>query len=349
LHVALADTVVAAWDAQTAFPPRSPAVAHGVSAGDAVDPDRSSYPSQHAAVAGAAATVLAYLFPAASSRWLDTLAEEAGVSRLWAGTNYRGDIDAGFALGRQIGALAVARGEGDGSSATWDGSGRPSGEGIWQPTPPGFGEPLDPLAGTWQPWLLGTGSAFRPAPPPATDSPGWHAELAAVQEATARRSPDQEEAVHYWAGGPGTVTPAGLWAQIARDLIVRDGLDDPHAARVLALVSAAMADAFICCWDAKFTYWTARPVTADPNLAVLIPTPPFPSYTSGHATISAAAATVLGHLFPGDADVLTDRAIEAKNSRLWAGIHFPIDNDMGATMGNMVGRLVIDRARADGA
>ena len=122
------------------------------------------------------------------------------------------------------------------------------------------------------------------------------------------------------------------------------GWTPPHAARVLALTSVAMADAFICCWDAKYTYWTARPITADPSLDVLIPTPPFPSYTSGHSTISAAAATVLGHLFPRDAADLAARAEEAKNSRLWAGIHFPIDNEMGALGGGMIGRLVVMRA-----
>ena len=80
-----------------------------------------------------------------------------------------------------------------------------------------------------------------------------------------------------------------------------------------------------------------------------MPTPPFPSYTSGHATISAAASTVLAHLFPEDEVALAARAEEARNSRLWAGIHFPIDNDMGAVAGRMVGRLVAERARTDGA
>jgi membrane-associated phospholipid phosphatase len=78
-------------------------------------------------------------------------------------------------------------------------------------------------------------------------------------------------------------------------------------------------------------------------------TPPFPSYTSGHSTISAAAATVLGDLFPADAAAVAERAAEAKNSRLWAGIHFPIDNDMGATGGGQVGRLVIEVAGSAGA
>ena len=169
------------------------------------------------------------------------------------------------------------------------------------------------------------------------------------REAVARRMPEQEEAVRFWAGGPGTVTPAGLWTEIVRELIIREGLDAPHAARVLALVSVAMADGFICCWDAKYTYWTERPITTDPTLDVLIPTPPFPSYTSGHSAISAAAATVLGYLFPeAEADLLA-KAEEAKNSRLWAGIHFPIDNELGAVSGGSIGRLVVARARADGS
>jgi membrane-associated phospholipid phosphatase len=110
-----------------------------------------------------------------------------------------------------------------------------------------------------------------------------------------------------------------------------------------------MADAFICCWDAKYAYWLARPITADPSLDVLIPTPPFPSYTSGHSTISTAAATVLGYLFPDDEAELLAQAEEAKQSRLWAGIHFPLDNEMGALGGGMIGRLVVARAREDGA
>ncbi len=172
------------------------------------------------------------------------------------------------------------------------------------------------------------------------------AELVGVQEAVARRTPEQEIAAQFWAGGPGTATPAGLWIEIARDLIVRDGLDAPRAARVLALTSVAMADGFICCWDAKYTYWTARPITADPTLDVLIPTPPFPSYTSGHATISGAASVVLGHLFPADAEALAARAEEAKDSRLWAGIHFPIDNEVGIAGGRTIGRLVVEATLA---
>jgi membrane-associated phospholipid phosphatase len=350
LHVALSDTLVATGDARTAYPRPGPWADKAIVPLGGVGTGDSSFPSDQAAVAAAASTVLAYVFPTEATETFATLAEEAAESRLLAARAFRSDVETGTAIGRAVGERAVARGQADGSDTSWDGSGRLTDPGSWQPTLPGyFQQPIEPLAGTWRTWVLASGDQYRPTPPPPYQSPAWQAELAAVQEAVGRRTPEQEAAVQFWAGGPGTVTPAGLWIEIARDLIVRDGLDALHAARVLALTSVAMADGFICCWDAKYTYWTERPITAEPSLDVLIPTPPFPSYTSGHSTISAAAATVLGHLFPADAPLLAGRADEAKNSRLWAGIHYPIDNEMGALGGGMIGRLVVARARGDGA
>jgi membrane-associated phospholipid phosphatase len=350
LHVALYDTLVATRDARTAYVRPGPTVDKAIIPLGFAGPEDSSFPSDQAAVAAAAAKVLTYLFPKESAETFAALEAEAATSQLLASRAFRSDIEAGQAIGRAVGERAVARGKADGSETSWDGTGRLTGPGSWQPTPPGyFQQPAETLAGTWRTWILASGDQYRPSPPPPYQSPAWMAELSAVQEAVARRTPEQEAAVRFWAGGSGTVTPAGLWIEIARDLIVRDALDAPRAARVLALISVAMADGFVCCWDAKYTYWTERPITADPSLDVLIPTPPFPSYTSGHATASTSAATVLAHLFPDDASILLERAEEAKQSRLWAGIHFPIDTDMGALGGGMIGRLVVARAREDGA
>ncbi|MEA2526423.1 MAG: hypothetical protein QOF73_3650, partial [Thermomicrobiales bacterium] len=243
LHTAVFDAVVATWDAKVAHRRAAPSTvdARIVPIGDATA-GGSSFPSEHAAVAGTAATVLPSLFPDEPVDRLAALAEEAATSRLWAAACFGSDIDAGLALGRAVGERAVARGEADGSDRVWDGTGRPTGEGYWEPTPPAYLDPpLDPLAGTWQTWVLERGDQLRPAPPPTWGSPVWEAEMGAAREAVASRTAEQEAAVWFWAGTPGTVTPAGLWTEIARDLIVRDGLDLPHAARVLALTSVAMA------------------------------------------------------------------------------------------------------------
>jgi membrane-associated phospholipid phosphatase len=347
LRTALYDTVLATLDAQAAYAREAPAgVDSRLTPMEGITADGAAFPSLHAAMAGAASTVFAYLFSDAEAGRFEKLAEEAATSPLWAGVNYPSDVAAGLALGQAIGERAVGHGKADGSDAAWDGSGRLTGEGYWVPTPPEFIEnPVAPLAGTWQTWVLPNGDAVRPAPPPAYGSPLWQAELEAVQEATSNRTLEQVRIVNYWdAKGP-----IRAFTDYALDLIERDGLDDAHAARVLALMSVAQTDAAIAVWDAKYTYWTVRPITVDPDLDMLLPTPPYPSYPSGFSALAGAAAVVLGHEFPRAEVELLSSAAEAAAQRCWSGIHFPLDDDIGLEMGYQVGRLVNSVARDDGA
>jgi membrane-associated phospholipid phosphatase len=347
LRTALYDTVLATLDAQGAYGRETPATADpNLTPMDGVTTDGSSFPSLHAAVAGAASTVLTYLFPDAEPGRFEAMAEEAATSRLWAGANYPSDVEAGLALGQAVGERAVARGKADGSDAKWDGSGRLTGEGYWVPTPPRFVEnPVEPLGGTWETWVLPNGDAVRPAAPPEYGSPLWQAELEAVQEATSNRTLEQVRIVEYWA----SKGPFGSFTEYALDLIERNRLDDAHTARVLALMSVAQADAVIAVWDAKYTYWTERPITADPDLDMLLPTPAYPSYPSGFSAVVGSAAVILSHLFPRAEVDLMSSAAEAAAQRCWSGIHYPIDDDIGLEMGYQVGRLVNTVARDDGA
>jgi membrane-associated phospholipid phosphatase len=121
-----------------------------------------------------------------------------------------------------------------------------------------------------------------------------------------------------------------------------------QTARLLAVLNTAQADAFIACWDAKFTYWTERPVTAirreiesEPPWLSYIPTPPFPSYVSGHSTTSAAASEVLAAFFPAAAAQLRAWAQEAALSRLYGGIHFRSDNETGLELGRQVAAVAL--------
>jgi membrane-associated phospholipid phosphatase len=347
LRTALYDTVLATLDAQGTHTREAPSVADpSLTPMEGVATDGSSFPSLHAAVAGAASTVLTYLYSDAEPGRFDALAEEAATSRLWAGANYPSDIEAGLTLGQAVGELAVARGRADGSDATWDGTGQLTGEGYWVPTPPRFVEnPVEPLAGTWETWVLPSGDAVRPAPPPEYGSPLWQAELEAVQDATANRTLEQVRIVQYWADKG----PFQSFTEYALDLIERNRLDDAHAARALALMSVAQADAVIAVWDAKYTWWTERPITADPDLDMLLPTPAYPSYPSGFSAVVGSAAVVLSHLFPRAEVDLMSSAAEAAAQRCWSGIHFPLDDDIGLEMGYQVGRLVNTVARDDGA
>jgi membrane-associated phospholipid phosphatase len=347
LQAAMYDAVVAAYDAQDAYERATPSVVDpGIVPLDGLDVSRPAFPSAEAAVAGAAAVVLTALLPDAAPGRFDDLADEATISLLQAGVAFRSDIDAGLALGRAIGEQAIALAAGDQPGSAWDGGGRLTGPGTWEPTPPTFVDPpQEPLAPTWHTWVLTRADEYRPAPPPAYGTPGYASQLTAVQEAVAGRTMAQARAANFWQGAPAST----VWDAFAIDLISRNGLDLPHAARTLALMGIAIADAEVAAWDGKYTYWTARPITIDPDLDVLFPTPPFPSYPSAHATVSNAAAVVLAHLFPDEELDLLALALEAGASRAWGGIHFPIDNDTGQLLGRNVGYLVIEMARQGGA
>jgi hypothetical protein len=116
--------------------------------------------------------------------------------------------------------------------------------------------------------------------------------------------------VEYWA----SKGPFVSFTEYALDLIERNGLDDAHTARALALVSVAQADAVISVWDAKYTWWTSRPITEDPDLDMLLPTPAYPSYPSGFSAVAGSAAVVLSHLFPrAEIDLMASAARRPRN------------------------------------
>jgi|GEM_PF-34703 len=298
-----------------------------------------TYPAEHAVVAGAASTVLTYLFPDQADEFA-AWAAEAAESRLWAGASLQFFNDAGLALGRQVGELVIARGQTDGSSAVFEDE-IPQGDQYWIPEAPAFNGPTEPMAGQWQTWNLTSPDQFRPGPPPEYGSPEFMTEVQEVYNVTQNLTLEQQMIASYWQDKNGTYTPPGHWNAIALELVRDAGLNSAETARIFAALNTAQADAFTALWDAKFTYWSLRPITAiqrliDPDWQPYIYTPPFPSYISGHSTTSSAAAVVLGHFFPDDAEQLTAWAEEAALSRLYGGIHFRSDNETGLAVGRLV-------------
>jgi membrane-associated phospholipid phosphatase len=286
------------------------------------------------AVAGAASTVLTYLYPDESAR----------VNALAAQLARPGS--SAFARGAQVGQTVAARARSDGSDAVWTGS-APEGPGYWVPTPPAFLPPLEPLAGTWRTWNLSSGAQFRPGPPTAYGSAAFQAEVLEVYRVSLSLTAEQKQIASFWADGAGTVTPPGHWNRIALDFVRGKSWSTLRTTLLFAALNTAQADAFIACWDAKFTYWSLRPVTAirrliDPAWLSFIVTPPFPSYVSGHSTTSGAAATVLSAFFPSQAHELDALAEEAAVSRLYGGIHFRSDNEAGLELGRRIGAVAVE-------
>lgn len=331
LNVAIYDALVATWDAKYTYNrPRPAALAPGLAV-VAQQTNSPSYPSEHAVAAGAAATILGYIYPDLAQDF-QAKAEAAAHSRVLAGAHFPSDVAAGLALGQQVAQQVIARAQVDDALPAWDGV-IPTGPGKW------IGEkPAEPNAAHWQPWVLAAQDAVRPAPPLAHDSPELAVELQEVQTFTRTFASNQKAL--WWQSAEGTFES---WYTFATLRMFESGLDaNPMgAARIYALMSVAQHDAVIACWDAKYTYWSFRPVHMDPATTTVFTTPSYPSYPSGHACISNAMATVIAAEFPAYAEAIRARAAEAYESRIWAGIHFRHEMVAGKAMGLAVAEQVL--------
>jgi membrane-associated phospholipid phosphatase len=334
-------------------------------------------------MAGAAEKILAYLFPDQSATTFTALGDQAVKSRLYAGVNYPSDVRRARHLGHEVAGAVIAHGEADGHQGTTVAHPRKIGDAYWIPTGPGFQDPFGGPVGSWKSWTLGNTDQFITLlPGPYTyGSTDFMAEVQQVIDVQTNLTEEQRQIAHFWDDGPGTTTPAGHWFEIATELLGTYGATDAQATRIFASLGVAEADAAIAVFDAKYTYWAVRPITAvwricdadrhlcsdqelDPNgdhvqdgtrspyygtWFPLIETPSFPSYPGGHSTFSGAAAKVLTYAFPTAGDSLTKLANEAAMSRLYGGIHFDSDNRDGLTLGQAVADLVIQRLQDDGS
>ncbi len=342
MHVALADAMVAIWDAKYAYQRPRPIEIDQSLTTVVATPASPSYPSEHAAAAAAASAVLTYLFPD-DAQLFASKADEVNRSRLMAGLQYPSDVAAGQELGRAIGVQVINRAQQDGSDVQWTGT-VPGEAGHWSGT-----SPILPLAGTWKTWALASGSELRPGPPPAYDSPEEGTELAVLKDF--QRTPKTNADAFFWEYASGGTRNYWFWNEQANKKILEYRLDadPPRAARAYAVESVAAYDSGVACWDAKYTYWAIRPFQLDPTLKTVFPTPNHPSYPAAHGCLSSAAAAALSYLFPRDAQTLNALADEAGQSRIWAGIHFPTDVRVGLALGRSVAQKVIERAHSDGA
>jgi hypothetical protein len=253
------------------------------------------------------------------------------------------------------------------------------GDGYWKPTPPVFMAPIEPHWNKVRTFFLDSAQQFRVKPPAPYDkrpTSSFYKQLYEVYAYGQKATKEEQEISNFWDCNPFAVqqighiefglkkiSPGGHWVGIAGIACRNAGLPLHETVRVHTLLSLALADAFIACWDEKYRSNRVRPETAirkliDPRWKPLLQTPPFPEYVSGHSVASNAAAEVLTALL-GDAVSYTDdtevefglpvrkytsfnqAAAEASVSRLYGGIHYRDAIDQGVWQGREVGRLMI--------
>lgn len=357
--VAQYEALKAAWHYKTLYNRQSPyKIDNGIKA---LMPESSlpAYPSEDAVLSGAAADMLKALFPAAVEE-ITLYAADQRNAALWSGRAASSDVAAGLVLGKAVAAQLVARAGGDGmrsavgTKAQWDLLAQQcvdKGEIPWISEDAPKRPPMLPFFGQVRAWNMTAQEIVneRPEAPPSTSSADIQKELEEVKWYSDNMTRERLSIVHKWADGAGTYTPPGHWNDIAAEYIAEAKYSEVRAARAFALLNMALHDAAVGCWETKFFYFNPRPCQLDPSIKSVTGLPNFPSFTSGHSTFSASAATVLSYLFPQHSEYFQGQAKEASESRLYGGIHYRSDIEMGSAHGNVIGGYTVGYALSDGA
>lgn len=251
--------------------------------------------------------------------------------------------------------------------------------GRWVPTPPMYAQALEPHWREIRTLVLDSANQFIPPPPPSFDIENkksrYYQEVLKVKEAGENLTEEQKHIAEFWddlgtrmnvSGHVMFMTkkfsPPGHWMNIVGIAAKKAQLPYDETVYAYAKTAIAVFDAFIQCWDEKYRSKRARPETVinqylDPNWRPFLQTPPFPEYTCGHSTVSAAAAEVLTDVF-GDNFSYTDTselefgiknrsfssfrqaAQENNKARFYGGIHFEnsclVSNEYGRKVGILI-------------
>lgn len=179
-------------------------------------------------------------------------------------------------------------------------------------------------------------------------------------------TPEQIAMAIYYRDNPGF--GGGHYLSILKQILMQENRNLDFTSYAFARASIAVIDAAIGCWKVKYQYNQERPiryireVLGHPTWSPVFPTPNFPDFPSGHATIAGAFGEVLKDLF-GDQYSFTNHTYdylgmaprsftsidaivqEISNSRVYAGIHFRLSCERGVEQGSRIGQNVIDKLR----
>ena len=258
--------------------------------------------------------------------------------------------------------------------------------GRWVPTPPAYTSAVEPHWNEIRTLVMDSASQFmspRPFKFNVIDkNSDYYIQVMAVKNAVDSLTDEQKHIAEFWddLGGKLNVaghvmfvtkkfSPPGHWMNIVGIAAQKAKANFRKTVAAYTLTGICMFDSFIQCWDEKFRSNTVRPETVinkyfDPEWRPYLQTPPFPEYTCGHSTVSAAAAEALTKMF-GDNFSYTDtselefgianrsftsfrQAAEENNmARFYGGIHFHPSCIISNANGKRVGSLIVGKLKLE--
>jgi hypothetical protein len=250
----------------------------------------------------------------------------------------------------------------------------------WVPTPPAYIEAVEPHWGEIRTMAMHNAKEYSVPPPPqfnVTDKKSkYYQEVMFIKNTGDSLTKEQIHIADFWDDNPQKLnvsghlnfvtkkfSPGGHWMSIVGIGAKKTNADFNTTVCAYAKTAIALFDAFIESWTAKYVYKTVRPETVidkyiDPNWRPHLQTPPFPEYTCGHCTISAAAAEAITSVL-GDNVAYKDTselefgiksrtfisfknaANETASSRFYGGIHFYNSCKVSTHFGKIVGDSVV--------
>ena len=253
---------------------------------------------------------------------------------------------------------------------------------------------LTPFWDKVKPVALTSARQFRPGPPPFIGSEQLEKEVREVIEMQAGLTDHQKALVEFMRDGPQSVQQAGHWLKFAQDVSRRDRHTLDEDVKMYFYNQVVAMDAFIASWDSKMFYDYARPYALvhqyyanqkikawdgegkgmmeidgkqwRPYSPETFLCPPFPSYVSGHSTISGGCGEALkiwtgSDTFGEEVQLVAGALTEPRNlgdtvtltfptftetaemagiSRVLGGYHIQSDNVAGLELGRNVAREV---------
>lgn len=356
LSVAQYDGLISAWHYKKKFGRPAPYELDQQITSSYTENGLNSYPSDGAVVAITSRDILSVMFPL-EKEYLNKLADEHLESLIIAGINVASDVEAGKIIGTEVSKVVLARASTDGMRNAQ--TPKPISDSIKNAAFERFGwkwenmespqRPvgLTPLFGKVKMWNVPNVQVVRPQTPPAPGSEEFNENAEELKRFADNLTTEQRRIANFWNDGLNTYSPPGHWNRFAKETTVKNKLSPVRTARVFAYMNMAIVDAGISCWDAKYYYHYPRPIQAIPGFKTILGTPNFPAYTSGHSTFSSAAAEVLSHFFPSDASQFRKWAEEAAMSRVYGGIHYRFDAEVGLQQGKAVAAYSVARAKLD--
>ena len=247
--------------------------------------------------------------------------------------------------------------------------------GEYRSTPPDHTPAFRPGLGQVATFVIRNGRQFRSVPPPGLRSKQYAHDFDEVQRVgeagSTQRPPDRTQVARFYE----IADADSIYYPAARQVIATRSRTLSENARLFAVLSMAIWDSAIACFETKYHFNLWRPVTAireaqsdgnrrtepDAEWLSAVFTPPFPSYPSGHASFGGAARAVLEDEFgrDGHSITLTHPAVpdivlryttfkqitdDVDDARIFGGVHYRFDQEAGALQGKSVGEYVLQHA-----